>query len=119
MFGLTEASTRRRAVGVGRPITASAGSILAGESFMLRASRPDLDGGARLRRTHLEHPRRVLALTEASTRCRRSCSGGHLFLRGSRCTARGLPVSATARSKAVLIRRLCLCQFRAFVHDPG
>ena len=83
------------------------------------ASRPDLDGGARLRRTHLEHPRWVLALTEASTRCRRSCSGGHLFLRGSRCTARGLPVSATARSKAVLIRRLCLCQFRAFVHDPG
>ena len=26
---------------------------------MLRASRPDLDGGARLRRTHLENPRSV------------------------------------------------------------
>ena len=30
MFGLTEASTSRRAVGVGRPIAASSGSILAG-----------------------------------------------------------------------------------------
>ena len=37
MFGLTEASTRRRAVCVGRPISASAGSVLAGESFMLMA----------------------------------------------------------------------------------
>ena len=37
VFGLTEASTRRRAVCVGRPIAASSGSILAGESFMLRA----------------------------------------------------------------------------------
>ena len=36
MFGLTEASTSRRAVGVGRSIAASSGSILAGESFMLR-----------------------------------------------------------------------------------
>ena len=35
MFGLTQASTRRRAVAVGRPISASSGSILAGESFML------------------------------------------------------------------------------------
>ena len=53
MFGLTEASTSRSAVCVGRSIAASSGSILAGESFMLRVSRPDLDGGARLRRTHL------------------------------------------------------------------
>ena len=37
MFRLTEASTRRRAVGVGRPIAASSESILAGQSFMLRA----------------------------------------------------------------------------------
>ena len=34
MLGLTEASTRRRAVAAGRPISASSGSILAGESFM-------------------------------------------------------------------------------------
>lgn len=37
MFSLTEASIRRRAVAVGCPIAASSGSILAGESFMLRA----------------------------------------------------------------------------------
>ena len=35
MFGLTEASTSRRAVCVGCPIAVSAGSILAGKSFML------------------------------------------------------------------------------------
>ena len=35
MFGLTEASTRRRAVAAGGPIAASSGSILAGELFML------------------------------------------------------------------------------------
>ena len=34
VFSLTEASTSRRAVCVGRPIAASSGSILAGESFM-------------------------------------------------------------------------------------
>ena len=38
MFSLTEASTRRRAVGVGRPIAASEVSILAGESFTLMVS---------------------------------------------------------------------------------
>ena len=36
MFGLTEASTSRRAVDVTRPIAASSGSILASESFMLK-----------------------------------------------------------------------------------
>ena len=36
VFGLTEASTSRRAVCVGRPIAASSGSVLAGESFTLR-----------------------------------------------------------------------------------
>ena len=35
LFGLTEASTRRRAVGDDRPIAASAASVLTGESFML------------------------------------------------------------------------------------
>ena len=39
MFGLTEASTRRRPVCLGRPIAASSGSILAGESFMLKAEK--------------------------------------------------------------------------------
>ena len=35
MFGLTEASTRRRPVCVGRSIAASSGSVLAGQSFTL------------------------------------------------------------------------------------
>ena len=38
MFSLTEASTRRRVVAVGRPIAASAGSILAGQSFMMKVT---------------------------------------------------------------------------------
>ena len=38
MFSLTEASTRRRAVAAGRPIAASPGSILAGESFMVKVN---------------------------------------------------------------------------------
>ena len=65
MFGLTEASTRRRAVCVGLPITASAGSILAGESFMLRAksaehSRPASADGAGERAAPLRGSRRVV-----------------------------------------------------------
>ena len=35
MFGLTEASTSRRAVAVGRPIAVSSGSILVGKSFTI------------------------------------------------------------------------------------
>ena len=60
VFELTEASTSRRAVGVGRPIAAFSGSILAGESFMFRVTHVRLSALAQIRATH-DHMLETLA----------------------------------------------------------
>ena len=71
MFGLTEASTRRRAVPVGRPIAASSGSSLVGESFMLKVTHVRLSALAPARATHdhrIDPPRSAATWSDSPPR---------------------------------------------------